>query len=65
MTQRFRQSSFCSTGACLQVAFPQVGGVTVRDSKAAASLPAFPDAAVWRTFTDKLRTGVFDSADRL
>ncbi|PPK61352.1 DUF397 domain-containing protein [Actinokineospora auranticolor] len=57
MTTRFRQSSFCTTGACLQVDFPRAGAVTVRDSKGAVRLAAIADPTAWLTFTAQVRAG--------
>ncbi|GLZ42430.1 DUF397 domain-containing protein [Actinokineospora sp. NBRC 105648] len=57
MSVRFRQSSFCTSGACLQVDFPLGGVVTVRDSKSAVGLTPFANPAHWRTFAAQVASG--------
>lgn len=57
MTLRFRQSSFCATGACVQVAFAPTGAVVVRDSKSFTQFSA--DPGPWRSFAEQVRVGTF------
>ncbi|WP_026426006.1 DUF397 domain-containing protein [Actinokineospora inagensis] len=60
MNVNYRQSSFCSTGGCVQVAVLDNGTVSLRDSKN-LTIPAHTyTAEEWVAFTAGVKNGEFD-----
>ena len=57
---RFRASSYCSSGACVEVAFLGSGDVAVRDSKAPGRLALVYSATEWRDFVAGVKNSEFD-----
>lgn len=57
---RFRTSSFCSAGGCVEVALLSSGEVAVRDSKAPAASTLRYSAREWRDFVAGVKNGEFD-----
>ncbi|WP_424189233.1 DUF397 domain-containing protein [Actinokineospora sp. G85] len=53
----FRQSSFCSNGNCVQVAFLGDGSTALRDSKNAAGPAHTLSRAGWDQFRATLKSG--------
>ena len=59
---RFRRSSSCDGGHCVEVAQLPDGGVAVRDSKHPDLEPRIFDADEWRAFVRGVKAGEFDLA---
>ncbi|RLK61188.1 DUF397 domain-containing protein [Actinokineospora cianjurensis] len=60
MNTIYRQSTFCSTGGCVQVAVLADGTVSLRDSKN-LTIPAHTyTAEEWVAFTAGVKNGEFD-----
>jgi hypothetical protein len=57
----WRTSSFCTTGACVEVAFDGDSAVVVRDSKNRLSPSLVYTRAEWRAFVAGVKMGEFDS----
>ncbi|SDD61320.1 DUF397 domain-containing protein [Actinokineospora iranica] len=60
MRINYRQSSFCSTGACVQVAVLDNGDVSLRDSKDLSVAPHTYTPQEWVAFTAGVKNGEFD-----
>lgn len=57
---RFRTSSFCSAGGCVEVALLPDGHVAVRDSKAPGTSTLVYSAREWTDFVAGVKDGEFD-----
>lgn len=57
--QPFVRSSFCSLGACVEVATLAEGGVALRDSRSPDLLLTFTEVE-WLAFIDGVKAGEFD-----
>jgi hypothetical protein len=57
---RFRRSSFCGNGQCVEVATLPDGSVAVRDSKSPGHPPKFYTPAQWSAFVLGVKAGEFD-----
>ena len=55
----FKRSSFCSLGACVEVAVDRDNSVVVRDSRVADREVRFT-AGEWRAFVAGVKAGEFD-----
>jgi hypothetical protein len=60
VAELFRTSSFCTSGACVEVAALPSGQVAVRDSKNLGHPALFYSAAEWREFVAGVKAGEFD-----
>lgn len=56
----YRKSSFCSTGACVEVAVLANGDVSLRDSKDESLPPHVFTPDEWIAFTQGVKHGEFD-----
>lgn len=59
-TMEWQRSSFCSDGACVEVA-PFDDGVAIRDSKNPNEHGLWFPAPVWNTFVSRVLAGEFRS----
>ena len=59
----FKRSSFCSVGACVEVAVTADNHVAVRDAKLEDGPVLFFNADEWRAFLAGVRNGEFDLAE--
>ena len=57
---RFRISSFCQSGGCIEVALLEDGRVAVRDGKDPVGSTQHFSAAEWRAFVAGVKNGEFD-----
>lgn len=56
----YRKSSFCSSGACVEVAVLPGGEVSLRDSKDESPAPHVFTPQEWVAFTEGVKNGEFD-----
>ena len=59
----WRRSSFCSNGACVEVAFVD-GNIAVRDSKDSTGSVQLYTADEWQSFVAGVKNGEFDLPSR-
>jgi hypothetical protein len=57
---QFRRSSYCGTGACVEVAHLPAGTVAVRDGKRPSTPCLVVTRATWARFQHAIRAGEFD-----
>ncbi|HEY6424197.1 MAG TPA: DUF397 domain-containing protein [Pseudonocardiaceae bacterium] len=57
---RFRTSSLCSKGGCVEVAALPNGGAAVRDTKNRTREPLMFDGQEWADFVAGVKNGEFD-----
>jgi hypothetical protein len=57
---KFRASSFCTSGGCVEVALLSDGRVAVRDSKDGAKPAHIFTVEEWRAFVSGVKGGEFD-----
>jgi hypothetical protein len=55
----FERSSFCSVGACVEVAFDRGGAVAIRDSRHVDQILSFTGDE-WAVFVAGVKAGEFD-----
>lgn len=57
---RFRKSSFCSNGGCVEIARLSTGDVAIRDSKDPSRSALVYTSSEWRDFISGVKSGEFD-----
>ncbi|SDG51263.1 protein of unknown function [Pseudonocardia oroxyli] len=60
LKSEFVRSSYCSAGACVEVAVSESGQVLVRDNKDLAAGALSFTAEEWRAFVSGVKNGEFD-----
>ena len=58
---KFRISSFCSGGDCVEVGVLPEGGVAVRDTKDRSRREVVFSPAAWTAFVTGVKNGAFDA----
>jgi predicted secreted Zn-dependent protease len=59
-TLKWKRSSRCESGACVEVAGSEAGRVLLRDAKVPEETPLAFEKPAWKAFIDGVKAGEFD-----